>query len=313
LLGRFSPVRDWDPFDRTSSGLLLAEDFARADLREWQEATEWYLGHGVLDLHHVFPADEWRTGNDRATGDWFHDSPADVWEQQGNIQWLLLALARLSQGEDAWDPRWMEVILYGGGESLWLDIGDRQSIRFRTVPETLPPPPTETIWVPTRQWHGAWSLLRDGKAWPDSDGLVPLTPNREGHIELVRRLLEPHVHIAAQFEVELLWPKAEFPLVVSERRRWRSVLSPIYLQLLEGLRRITDGQRGAGFCRECGQPFLTLDARRSSFCNDKDRFRFSQRERRKRVHRERAALDAIAKMQEVSPESDGTTLEELEP
>ena len=70
---------------------------------------------------------------------------------------------------------------------------------------------------------------------------------------------------------------------VHERRWWSSLLAPVYLQLLEGLRRVTEGQRGAGLCRECGQPFLTLDARRSSFCTDRERFRFSQRERRKRL------------------------------
>ena len=73
-----------------------------------------------------------------------------------------------------------------------------------------------------------------------------------------------------------------------------SVLAPVYLQLLEGLRRVTEGQRGAAFCKECGQPFLTLDARRSSFCNDQHRYRFSQRERRKRVEAERAVRDAMA-------------------
>ncbi len=73
------------------------------------------------------------------------------------------------------------------------------------------------------------------------------------------------------------------PLEVHEHRRWRSLLAPVYLQLLEGLRRVSEGHRGAAFCRECGQPFLTLDARRSSFCNDRERFRFTQRERRKRL------------------------------
>jgi hypothetical protein len=73
------------------------------------------------------------------------------------------------------------------------------------------------------------------------------------------------------------------PLVVHERRWWTSLLAPVYLQLLEGLRRVTEGQRGAGLCRECGQPFLTLDARRSSFCTDRERLRFLQRERRKRL------------------------------
>lgn len=73
------------------------------------------------------------------------------------------------------------------------------------------------------------------------------------------------------------------PLMVHERRWWDSLLAPIYVQLLEGLIRVTEGQRGAAFCRECGQPFLTLDARRSSFCTDRERYRHGQRERRKRL------------------------------
>lgn len=34
-------------------------------------------------------------------------------------------------------------------------------------------------------------------------------------------------------------------LVVYERRWWSSLLAPVYLQLFEGLRRVTEGQRGA--------------------------------------------------------------------
>jgi hypothetical protein len=81
------------------------------------------------------------------------------------------------------------------------------------------------------------------------------------------------------------------PLVVHGRRWWSSPLAPVYLQRLEGIRRVTEGQRGAAFCNECGQPFLTLDARRSSFCTDRERFRFSQRERRKRLSTAAPALD----------------------
>ena len=73
------------------------------------------------------------------------------------------------------------------------------------------------------------------------------------------------------------------PLTLHERRWWESLLAPVYVQLLEGLIRVTEGQRGAAFCRECGQPFLTLDARRSSFCTDRERYRHGQRERRKRL------------------------------
>ncbi len=35
---------------------------------------------------------------------------------------------------------------------------------------------------------------------------------------------------------------------------WGSILAPIYLQLLEGLRRVSEGKPGATWCRECGQP-----------------------------------------------------------
>jgi hypothetical protein len=86
------------------------------------------------------------------------------------------------------------------------------------------------------------------------------------------------------------------PLVVHERRWWGPLLGPVYLQLLEGLRRVTEGQRGAGLCRECGQPFLTLDARRSSFCTDRERFRFSQRERRRRLSTAAPALERDLKL-----------------
>jgi hypothetical protein len=66
-------------------------------------------------------------------------------------------------------------------------------------------------------------------------------------------------------------------------RHWRSLLAPVYLQLFEAVRRVSEGKSGAALCRECGQPFLTLDARRTSFCNDRERFRFSQRSRRERL------------------------------
>ena len=64
---------------------------------------------------------------------------------------------------------------------------------------------------------------------------------------------------------------------------WRSILAPIHLQLFESLRRITEGEPGAAVCRECGQPFLVIDARRRFFCNDRERYRFTQRERRRRL------------------------------
>lgn len=72
-------------------------------------------------------------------------------------------------------------------------------------------------------------------------------------------------------------------LVPREERVWQSILAPIYLQLFEALRRITEGEPGAATCRECGRPFLVLDARRRFFCNDRERYRHAQRGRRKRM------------------------------
>ena len=73
-------------------------------------------------------------------------------------------------------------------------------------------------------------------------------------------------------------------------RIWRSILEPIHLQLFEALRRIDEGEPGAAECRECGRPFIVLDARRRFFCNVRERSRNVQRERRKRL----STADAVA-------------------
>jgi hypothetical protein len=72
-------------------------------------------------------------------------------------------------------------------------------------------------------------------------------------------------------------------LVPREERVWQSILAPVYLQLFEALRRITEGEPGAAICHECGRPFVVLDARRRFFCNERERFRHAKREQRKRL------------------------------
>ena len=160
------------------------------------------------------------------------------------------------------------------------------------------------LWIPVSGWYGQWDDYEIEGVPPS--GRMPvgrLSSDWHGLVELERRLLQPFVRKAAAHEVELERPgfsrdlsregesrtyRWDGPIVVHERRWWRSLLAPVYLQLVEGLRRITEGHSGAAFCKECGQPFLTLDARRSSFCNDKERFRFTQRERRRRLAEPRA-------------------------
>jgi hypothetical protein len=139
------------------------------------------------------------------------------------------------------------------------------------------------------------SFIRAYSQWSIADAFSvgadlahDLTAGWWGLAELERRLIAPNAIWASERQVDIGWvpdaqDDARGPLAVRERHQWSSVLAPIYLQLLEGLRRVTEGKRGAALCRECGQPFLTLDARRSYFCTDRERLRHAQRERRKRV------------------------------
>jgi hypothetical protein len=153
------------------------------------------------------------------------------------------------------------------------------------------------LWVPQDGWLEHWAGYARDKSRPS--GRLPsgrLSADWHGLLELERRLIEPFVRQAARDEVHVrrqatssLGPEGEGlslrldgPIVVEERRWWTSVLAPIYLQLVEALRRISEGTSGAAFCGECGQPFLTLDARRTTFCNNLERLRNSQRAHRRR-------------------------------
>ncbi|MGO9180775.1 MAG: hypothetical protein ACLQBX_10940 [Candidatus Limnocylindrales bacterium] len=155
------------------------------------------------------------------------------------------------------------------------------------------------VWVPMEAWARYWPDLPIQNLQGSRRQLVgTLSADWDGLVELERRLMEAYVRRAGQSEVVLERRDDAYalsqggkreskhipgPVEVREERWWRSLLIPVYLQLLEGLRRVTEGHSGAAFCRECGEPFLTLDARRSSFCNERERFRFTQRARRERL------------------------------
>lgn len=108
-------------------------------------------------------------------------------------------------------------------------------------------------------------------------------------VELMRVVIAPHVERALERQVDLIREpmdvdgRRRLALVAREVREWRSVLAPIYIQLFSGLERITRGEVGAQVCRECGQPFIVIDARRRLFCNARERYRYTQRERRRRL------------------------------
>jgi len=139
------------------------------------------------------------------------------------------------------------------------------------------------------EWDPAWAeLVLDFEAGGTTGLLPDVAPSSwESMLELERVVVEFYVAHAVErrFRIELE-PRGEDGrkvLVPREDRQWNSILAPIYLQLFEALRRISGGEPGAATCRECGRPFLVLDARRRFFCNDRERFRFSQREHRRRL------------------------------
>jgi hypothetical protein len=351
IVGEFADA-GYDPFERVASGLLLAEEFARVDLTLRKKTRDWYRDHGVLDLAHFFPAESFEVSDHLREDPGFIDAQVDVLQQQENVRWHLLSLARLSDhlpdgdrprcgwAPDAgWDQRWAQPAIRAPSELVWLggatsyethisplvqraarpeDILNDKPLGTLTLPRGMSPAEyaewwrrarsayeqivaegIPMLWAPESDWAYEWSEY-DTELSPPS-GRSPtgrLSSDWWGLVELERRLLGSYVRRAAEYQVEIrrtgfardltregesLVDKFPAPLVVYERRWWSSLLAPVYLQLLEGLRRVTEGQRGAAFCRECGQPFLTLDARRSSFCTDRERFRFSQRERRKRL------------------------------
>ena len=238
---------------------------------------------------------------------------------------------------EGWDAAWSMAILETTGDALWVGapVGSHgyfsEAIqRYATraeVPGRQPDPEEQPegsrsrrdleewaraheqwqrlvaaglprLWVPRANWADDWEVYGFDERPPHGRRRWGrLSSDWHGLLELQRRLIEPYVKRAANFEVEVdreRWWLEEPDdtghtetikpeLLVRERRLWRSILAPIYLQLLEALRRVSEDKPGAVCCKECGQPFLTLDARRSTFCTDRERLRYAQRDRRDRV------------------------------
>lgn len=301
-----------DPFEWTDDRLLLAESFARLDLSERNAVSEWILCHGAVDwpgLRGIVLGVEGGGQEDRVqwqTADYESDMAAD---RQG-VAWLLSTLVRLSDHRVArdWDPAWGQVIIDGAAEGMIIggEFAGRLVVpRHLTDRDDLDPDQKQLV-AATWDWprvavlngaQGNIELVPRDRAEPDLVSEIEARSAVLGTtwvetVQLMRLILEPYVRIAVErlFTIELARPSARaetpFILVPHEERVWRSVLAPIHLQVFEALRRITEGEPGAATCRECGRPFLVLDARRRYFCNERERFRHAQRERRKRIRAE---------------------------
>ena len=318
IRGRFSETTV-DPFDWTVERLLLAESFARLDLADRRAMKVWWVTHGTLDPFDFTGGDasipddgEW--AEDRPSGA-FAESREEAAQEQANVRWHLAMLVHLSEHRDdkTWDATWGELVLDGPGKTF-LFGGDHGGIEVWSpwkfdfvrqhpgsgiewgsleqqtalLPEVARRP---TVTVRASGWYGYWGdVTADG---PEigleggAEAFRTLGSTWDSALDLGRRLMEPYVAHAVErrFSIDLQ-PRpgdGRNVLVAREAREWLSALAPIYLQLFESLRRISEGEPGAAVCRECGQPFLVLDARRRFFCNDRERFRYSQRQRRRRL------------------------------
>jgi hypothetical protein len=78
------------------SGLLLAEELARADLVEPESARRWSEQHGAFDLVNLFPLERFEPAGVIYVTPQFGDALSEVARQQVAIRWHLDWLARLS-------------------------------------------------------------------------------------------------------------------------------------------------------------------------------------------------------------------------
>lgn len=305
-----------DPFEGTFDGLLLAESFARLDLGDEVGAAAWFRENGLVDLYgwtdgrSAIPGRDWpllRRSNDTA------DRLADVRDEQDAVRWHLATLARLSERRERmdWDPAFGRVIVVATDDQLVVG-GPVAGARLG------PPVPQEpgaltseqaALRRTTEQWPRVTMFERAAPAaertverpddQPVSYGIArDAGTTWEATVELERVLMTPYIERALERQVtirhELLERDGQtrMALVVREWREWGSILAPIYIQLFAALQRITRGEVGAAVCRECGQPFVVIDARRRLFCNARARYRHTQRQRRQRLAGAADAVDA---------------------
>ena len=316
IRGRFSDA-DVDPFEWTEDRLLLTESFARLDLGDRRAVKTWMVRHGALDPFDFLGGDAELPDD----GDWIERRPLDAFaesrrewaQEQANVLWHLDTIARLSETREAreWQQAWGEFVLDGGagdtylmggehsGTELWPDhrfdfveripeareaYGDPE-LQRSLLPEAARRP---RLFVRASAWYDWWAPV------PVGNESVTLRPELVGAgstwdsmLEVERLLIEPYVARAVErrfgIRLETRERDGRPVLVPREERVWLSILAPIYLQLFEALRRVSEGEPGAAICHECGRPFVVLDARRRFFCNERERFRYAKREQRRRL------------------------------
>ncbi|MGO9179407.1 MAG: hypothetical protein ACLQBX_02170 [Candidatus Limnocylindrales bacterium] len=263
-----------DPFRRDDQGLFLAERFARLDLGRPRHLRAWIAANGAPALASLAPYVPFEQSGRRA--DWtlravlWEDALSEVRTEQTQVRWFLTTFASVTEPQDR--ARW-----------------------------AVPSDPD--AWVPPSA--RLTSVRRDFLDMHRSAALRRVAPRGlpwSRWIDVLAGLMRPHLLAALQSELSLepkqeivrlrdvpdpllgRWEEPLDPAFLTSR--WDSILCPIYLQLFEALRRLSEGQQAVRVCLECGEPFLALDARRRRFCSDTQRNRYNQRGFRERHSRD---------------------------
>jgi hypothetical protein len=315
-----------DPFDWTSDRLLLAESFARLDLLDRAACRDWFEANGMVDHHWLMGlrTDIGRLGRVPDVETWVADDELAIGLEQHAVRWHLALLTLLSETRASkdWDPGWGHVVLDEAADGLIIGgphAGQRvtSALRWESDREAWAADPERralydeqvTLHAATEGWSRVLvydSLWRDPRPLTPAGRDVSVVREAEARadvlgttwdeaIELLRLTVEPRVQRAVQLDFTIRSVPQRLDgierqvLEGIEVRAWRSILHPIYLQLFEALRRISEGRPGATVCRECGRTILILDERRQSFCNGRERYRHAQRERRRRLSERKAA------------------------
>lgn len=230
-------------FDPLDSGLLLVEEFARLDLANLPALVDWVRRRGP------FGFDDERIGHNARN------------VKRPN----LIPIERPDKPADFGPPR------YGPHEPHELVVARRTIAWLRH--EGWGIDSIEQIRVHQEQVRNWMPALVNWSEQPDNWAIGAYLP------DLVSDAFTFFVSDAPRDLTTSSGDTAEYIVEVD----WLSVLQPMYLQLFEAFRRAERGLPAAGFCRDCGQPFLILDGRRSTFCTTKCRNRFNVRAFRART------------------------------
>jgi hypothetical protein len=309
-----------DPFGWTADQLLLAESFARLNLLDPPACLRWFEAHGMVDaywIENTLTLDVGKLGPLPGVRARVADGARSIGLEQLAVKWHINLLTLLSETREnrKWEPEWGHAVLDQAAKGLIVGgpyAGRKvtSALDWDADREKWAMDPTLRAFleeqVVLHEATDGWarvivfdSLWRDTRP-PSPDGhefSVVEEANRRADVlgttwdeavELLRLTIEPRLQRAAESRLttQLVDEKLEGTqrrvLEPVEMRIWRSIIHPIYAQLFEALRRITEGKTGATLCRECGRPILILDDRRQFFCNDRERYRYHARERRQR-------------------------------